>query len=304
MACSRYDVGMTEAGTSEPIHDRAAEPASDTLADDKDSAEDQLKAAPVPANLGAKLDGDLREKLHKLLLRNPGQLGDVYRAIVKIPEATSTELLSLTNCANSGVVGNRRSVIWAIMNEGVPNSPSVARQAASTVRVMSKAAEDEAVKSHLGRVLTTLEDRAENPQAVAAETEQLESDSTELANALKQASGVYVYTYPHYWRHPYIAGSERRLLKVGRTTNQAWTRVISQARQTGMPEDPFLLRVYKTGEPTAVEGKFHMLLDAAEHQRSVGTAVGTEWFVTTIEYCDAVAEVLDLEVLKGSTEPA
>jgi hypothetical protein len=78
--------------------------------------------------------------------------------------------------------------------------------------------------------------------------------------------------------------------------------VLNQARQTGMPEDPLLLRVYTTDDPTAAEKDFHMLLDAAEHQRSVGAAVGKEWFVTTVKYCDAVATALKLTVLKGSTD--
>lgn len=93
------------------------------------------------------------------------------------------------------------------------------------------------------------------------------------------------------------------MLKVGRTSNKAWSRVLAQAKSTGMPEDPLLLRVYATDDPVAAEKTFHMLLDAAEHERSLGTAVGVEWFVTTIEYCDTVATALKLDVLKGSTEP-
>jgi len=54
--------------------------------------------------------------------------------------------------------------------------------------------------------------------------------------------------------------------------------------------------------PTATEKIFHMLLDAAEHHRTVGTAVGKEWFITTVDYCDAVATALKLEVLKGNPE--
>ncbi len=257
---------------------------------------------PVPTHLGADLDPSLRTKLHHLLLHGPGQLSAVYRAMVELPGAGSTELLPKTDCANSGVVGNRRVIVFAIMDGTEPRSASVARQAASTVRKLYKTAKDEAVISRLAHVLAALEAKATSTQAVAEETEQLESDSAVLADALKQAAGVYVHTYPHYWRHPYVPDSERRLLKVGRTTNQVWNRVLNQARQTSMPEDPLLLRVYKTDTPPETEKVFHMLLDAAEHQRSVGTAVGKEWFVTTVDYCDAVAAALKLEVLKGSTD--
>lgn len=257
----------------------------------------------LPPEIGAALEPSLREKLHKLLLSVPGQLGTVYRAMLTHPTAGPTELLPHTDCANSCVVGNRRIVVQAIMEGIEPSGASVARQAASTVARLVRDVADEAVKDHLEQVLTSLRDKAGDEQAVKAETVQLPADSAVLADALKDASGVYVYTYPHYWRHPYVPDTERRMLKVGRTSNKAWARVFAQAKSTGMPEDPLLLRVYKTEDPVATDKTFHMLLDAAEHERSLGTAVGTEWFVTTIEYCDTVAIALKLDVLEGSTEP-
>lgn len=291
---------MSEMATPGPPPESPTEPPGVVPAED-DGAEVGADP-PVPAHLGADLDPTLRAKLHQLLLHVPGQLSAVYRAMVALPGAGPTDLLPFTDCANSGVVGNRRIIVSAIMDGTEPRSASVARQAASTVRKMYKTAKDEAVISRLAHVLAALEAKATSTQAVAEETEQLESDSAVLADALKQATGVYVYTYPHYWRHPYVPDSERRLLKVGHTTNQAWNRVLNQARQTGMPEDPLLLRVYETNDPTATEKTFHMLLDAAEHERSLGAAVGKEWFVTTVDYCDAVAAALNLGVLKGSTD--
>lgn len=259
---------------------------------------------PVPDHLGQALELGLRDKLHQLIYANPGQLGSVYRAMVKLPGAKLTELLPLTTCANTGVVGNRRVIVFAIMDEVEPTASSVARQAASTVRTLVKSVLDDEMKTHLGKVLQVLEEKASSQDAVEEEGKQLEADSSELAQSLKEASGVYVYTYPHYWRHPFIPGTERRLLKIGRTANKAWARVLSQARLTGMPEDPLLLRVYCAADPADVERSFHMLLDAAEHERSVGTAVGSEWFSTTIEYCDTIATVLGLTVVKGSSGQA
>ncbi|MEJ5946541.1 GIY-YIG nuclease family protein [Pseudokineococcus basanitobsidens] len=176
----------------------------------------------------------------------------------------------------------------------------MALQAARSVRTLRKRTTDPVVVDHLESVLDDLRGRADNEDAVAAEDVEPKAASEELSKTLAAASGVYVYTYPHYWRHPYSTGSERRLLKVGRTGSKAWNRVLSQARRTGMPEDPVLLRVYETDDPATVEHHFHVLLDAAEHQRSQGVAVGTEWFVTTIDFCDAVAEVLGLPTLKAS----
>jgi len=295
---------MSETGTPGPVPEGGIEPPDVVLGKENGAeVEPELELdPPVPKHLGADLEPGLRVKLHQLLLHGPGQLGTVYRAMVKLPDAGPTALLPLTDCANPGVVGNRRVIIFAIMDGTMPTSASVARQAVSTVRTMYKKEQDEGVRFHLAHVLADLEAEATSTQAVAEETQQLESDSAVLADALRQSAGVYVYTYPHYWRHPYVPDSERRLLKVGRTTHQSWHRILRQVRQTGMPEDPLLLRVYKTDDPPATEKIFHMLLDAAEHHRTVGTAVGKEWFITTVDYCDAVATALKLEVLKGNPE--
>ncbi|MCK0114011.1 GIY-YIG nuclease family protein [Ornithinimicrobium sp. F0845] len=258
---------------------------------------------PIPPQFGKQIDSALRQKLHQRLLHASGQLGSVYRAMVAHPDAGPTQLLPHTEAANVGAVANRKVVVEAIFEGYEPSGPTVALQAARTVSGLLKAEAEDDVKNHLADVLTRLQARAGNEQAVEAESAELTAQSAELATALEQASGVYVYTYPHYYRHPYIAGTERRMLKVGRTTNKAWGRVISQARQTGMPEDPLLLRVYTTEDPVSVEKTYHMMLDAAGHDRSIGAAVGKEWFVTTLEFCDAIASVLNLEALKGSEEP-
>ena len=257
---------------------------------------------PLPADLGAGLDPTLRVSLHQMLLTAPGQLRTVYRAMVQHPGAGPTELLPHTDCANAGVVGNRRVIVLAIMNGTEPTSASVARQAGSTVGTLLKQSTDADVKAYLLAIRAMLDAKAVDAQAVEAEDQQLQSDSATLESALRQASGVYVYTYPHYWKYPYDPDTDRRLLKVGRTTNQAWGRVLNQARQTGMPEDPLLLRVFETDDPNATERAFHMLLDAAQHHRSTGTAVGQEWFSSTLEFCDAVATVLKLVIHKGAAE--
>jgi hypothetical protein len=268
------------------------------LSDDTGLGDDEMP--PPPSSFGAGLDPVLRQKLHALLWSAPGQLGEVYRAMVQFPAAGPTELHELANCcANPGAVGNRRVVVLAIMNGEIPSAVSRARQAASSIRPLLKPVADTDVREHLSGVLHKLEDQVSSPEAVAQEVDELESNSADLAEELKQASGVYVYTYPHYWRHPYVPGTERRLLKIGRTSNGAWGRVIAQARQTGMPEDPLLLRVYATKDPVALENKFHKLLDAAEHVRSSGTAVGKEWFTTTVEFCDTIAAVLGVQVHNG-----
>ena len=77
------------------------------------------------------------------------------------------------------------------------------------------------------------------------EEEQQASKQTQQAEARNEA-GVYVYALPHYIRHPYDQASGRTLLKVGRSDSDVIVRFRSQARTTALPEEPILLRIYRT----------------------------------------------------------
>src|SRR5690606_10519373 len=107
---------------------------------------------------------------------------------------------------------------------------------------------------------------------------------------------VYVYTYPHYWRYPTVENTRRTLLKIGMTKVDAEARVREQTRQTAVPEDPVILRVYASPsrDPQDVERDFHRLLNAADHTRPTKGSSGREWFETSIEFLDAIAKVLGL----------
>jgi methionyl-tRNA formyltransferase len=60
-------------------------------------------------------------------------------------------------------------------------------------------------------------------------------------------------------------------------------RFRSQTRTTALPEEPILLRIYRTGgsAATPAESDFHRLLQAADHSRSVARSAGREWFLTS-----------------------
>jgi len=153
------------------------------------------------------------------------------------------------------------------------------------------------VRAHLTKVLEELELQAEDPKANQEEDKVLQTESKELeqqvASTLETASGVYVYTYPHYYKYPFEPGTRRILLKIGRTEHDAWKRVLNQARSTGAPETPLLLRVYATESAFDAERAFHKLLAAAEHSRSDAPGAGREWFSTTLEFLDAIADALN-----------
>ena len=89
-------------------------------------------------------------------------------------------------------------------------------------------------------------------------------------------------------------------LKIGSTRNSVWQRIVEQNRQTSMPEDPKLLRIYHKPEMNIeeIEKNFHATLEAVGHERSAArrTKAGTEWFATTLEAIDAIAKLMSLEI--------
>ena len=110
--------------------------------------------------------------------------------------------------------------------------------------------------------------------------------------------GVYVYALPHYIRHPYDQASGRTLLKVGRSDSDIIVRFRSQTRTTALPEEPILLRIYRTSGASAApaEATFHRLLDAADHSRTIGRSAGREWFLTHTRFLDEIARTLRLHI--------
>jgi hypothetical protein len=110
-------------------------------------------------------------------------------------------------------------------------------------------------------------------------------------------TGIYVYALPHYLRHPYDEESNRTLLKVGRSDRSVMRRFREQTRTTALPEEPVLLRIYPSSPEEAVKAErhFHELLEAADHARSRARTGGTEWFLTSLRFLDALADLMGLE---------
>jgi hypothetical protein len=109
-----------------------------------------------------------------------------------------------------------------------------------------------------------------------------------------------VYSFPTYLHFGTIEDQEVFWLKIGSTKNSVWQRIVEQNRQTSMPEDPKLLRIYHKDPMNidAVEQKFHTTLDRVGHERSAArrTKAGKEWFASTLDAVDAIAELLELEI--------
>ena len=186
--------------------------------------------------------------------------------------------------------GNERpNFVWnylrtgkAIIEGDLPTAPTVALGAMRTLRRFLKDHEfSEDTHRVLMQRLAILESRAYDPKARSDE-ERGALEATAEAEA-KGIPGVYVYTLPHYIRHPYDEESGRTLFKVGHTNRDMIRRFREQTRTTALPEDPVLLRVYECTDGDALEKErsFHRLLEAADHDRSAARTGGTEWFLTS-----------------------
>lgn len=235
------------------------------------------------------------EEIAALLPTSSGQVGAVARLMAE-GVTDRKELVARGAAANTGAVANMQSNIRAIRDGDIPEAPSLARLArgaAGSFLRQHRAELSDAAVAHLGQVVATADAVASSHGAQTAEQSALEKKGDVLEETLAQEGGVYVFTFPHYWWYPTVEGTERTLLKVGMTTKDAGVRVKAQARQSGVPEDPLLLRVYQsdTYEPAALEKVFHRLVKAADHVRD-STSGGTEWFETSVEFLDTIAEVL------------
>jgi hypothetical protein len=237
----------------------------------------------------------VRAEIVDVLDAEEGGLGDVWR---RTQAGQSPEEIRVAR-------GNERpNFVWnylrtarAIVDGDLPTAPTVALGAARTLRRILKENEfSSATRAVLEHRLTVLEQRAGDPGALAAEEKK-----AKIATATAEehaVPGIYVYSLPHYVRHPYDEESGRTLMKVGRADRSVIRRFREQTRTTALPEDPVLLRVYVTGEADSIDKEriFHRLLEAADHDRSTARTGGTEWFLTSTRFLDEIAGVLGLEL--------
>lgn len=220
----------------------------------------------------------VRAELEAAMRANKGRLGDAF-------------------CGEGVEFSNLYNERWNIdtILAGKPGSASRSRSRGCKGRINRLLAENafspETVE-HLERALVLLsENIASESSAVADETE-----AEETSRRYEQAdlTGVYVYSLPTFLRVEQMTDPARYWFKVGMTETSSFRRVREQARQTGLPEDPVIYRVYQhpVKSPRELETDFHNVLIAAGHDRSEGRAAGTEWFQTNLDLLDALADAL------------
>lgn len=200
-------------------------------------------------------------------------------------------------------VWNYRRQLKSLLDGVLPTAPSVARQSAGMLRNFSRRHSERLSPE----VIHLLDQRAkvclassENSELQEVEDEQLDQQGRNAEKA--GVVGIYVYTLPHYYKFPMQPSDldrrhDRTLMKIGKSDSDVIRRFREQVRTTALPEDPRLLRIYTGVEDKGdVEGRFHRLLSAADHRRNRGRAAGSEWFLTSLTFLDALAIDMGLNV--------
>ena len=237
---------------------------------------------------------EVRKELQAYLAADSSRVGEVYQLL---EEGLAADAIAERLEGGAAGAWQYRRMVSALLDGNLPIAPTVALAAARRYRTVLKMPDlSAAARSYLQANLDELDRRASDPARLDEEVQQA-SKQTQQAEARNEV-GVYVYALPHYIRHPYDQASGRTLLKVGRSDSDVIVRFRNQTRTTALPEEPILLRIYRTsGDPAApAEAAFHRLLDAADHSRTIGKSAGREWFLTHTRFLDEIARTLSLHI--------
>jgi len=236
------------------------------------------------------------------LAKNEGNLGRVF-ALMQQGVSSNKDLVAQEAVANSGAAGNARATVRAILEGIIPSGPSVAMLAGGSVGGLLRANPDlsDAARAYLADLRAALDEAAADPRAVADEERLTEDNSRALEVALEDSPGVYAYTLRSFFWYPAKKDPIRHWYKVGKTDRTAGMRVGELMRANGLPEEPWIERVYRhqEREPAEIESAMHNLLESAGHGRSTSRYAGREWFATNLTFLDALARTLGCEILRG-----
>lgn len=245
---------------------------------------------------------ELRQEVKQLLAVDDLLLGQIFNAMER-GITNAADLVEATTAASRGVVYNYQKMTYAILDGVVPSSAAVSLMSARAIsRIIKKnPAITPETLAYLKANREKLLDNTETSSAVQHDQELIEAQSAALESiATTIQSGIYVYSFPTYLYYGTVEDKEVYWLKIGSTKNSVWQRIVEQNRQTSMPEDPKLLRIYhkENMDIDLIEKKFHKTLERVGHERSAArrTKAGKEWFATTLDAIDAIAELLELDI--------
>jgi hypothetical protein len=247
------------------------------------------------------------EEVKELLRNDDTQVGETF-ALIEQGITKASELVEKGSAKNTGVVAHHKYIIKAIVDGDTQttsaNLATYARRAIDRLLSSASAATlSEEAKTLLLERRAKLLEIISDKDAISNDTKELVTESAKLEDTLKSISNaIYVYTFPTYYRAGVEGDLDVRWLKVGLTTNSVWQRIVEQNRQTSMPEDPILIRIYhKEGiDLKDTEAKIMNTLRRVQFEQSSArhTKAGKEWFATNEDAIDAIAELLGLTVVR------
>lgn len=237
----------------------------------------------------------VRAELVAALLEDESRLGEVYRYLGE--GLTAEQMAERMEIASPWQAEHLRQQVDAILDGRLPMNSHLASQTVGRLRKWQQDKEwTSPTRDHLASVLSGLESIATDDALAQRERHEAHRKTVEAENL--GLPGIYVYSLPHYLRFPYDPSTGRTLFKVGHSTMDVYSGIAGAARTTALPEDPVLLRVYKTGDLPAAEEErnFHEWLDAADHGRNRSAKGNREWYLTTMKFLDRVARQRGLEI--------
>jgi hypothetical protein len=246
----------------------------------------------------------LHIELAAALRNNDGQLGKVF-ALLEEGKVTNRELAECGGAANQGAAANLRVTVKAVLDGVLPKGPTVAAQARRSIGGLLRDNPElsPSGRAHLEDLRNKLETIASDAEAIERESLDLERASIALESSLEKLPGVYVFTLPSFYRTVQKTDPDRYWLKIGKTDRAAGVRIGEQMRATGLPEDPWIARVYRhpVFDPKQLESHFHRLLTAAGHSRASGKHSGRDWYATNLEFLDAIGAALGCDISENQS---
>jgi hypothetical protein len=255
---------------------------------------------------------EVRREIEQSLIGYSGRVADTFRVMQEQNTSAAQEIFEAGGAGNARAARNNLEILRALLDGALPRSPSMTGQAASAIRSFQRRrgqALSREAREYLAALVDRLSDAAGDRAAVELEAQRAEVASEALVARTQGRAGVYVYTYSHYNKFPYVVLSdaddtELFLMKIGFTETQGDERIKAQQSSTAVPEPILHLRFYEAGPGTTardLETKFHRLLDLAGHPRSFAST-RREWFATNVFFLDAIAETLGLTINYIETE--
>ena len=232
-------------------------------------------------------------EVQKALEHDTTRLGDVYRLVKK-----GKSLPEIRDKLKVRSIGAYSRAIEAIEKGKLPKGRTTAKSCRDRLQSF--------IKNHCNTLsletIQELERRSEECNRWATDLQALEEEDNKVERETSQAvesgvAGIYVYTYPHYYRYPVVPETDdndaRTYLKVGMSEKDAFKRVIQQ--QTGMPESPMILQIWKVEngcDLREIERKIH------DHLRTIGHGglLRKEWFLTNEQSIVSTAKLLGLKL--------